>query len=202
MALAADQSRFSLRPISLIVAVSIVAMTAFQAMPVPWRNAIRYDRAAIGTGETWRLVTGHFVHLGWGHLALNMAGLALGTWLFGADRSPVQWVTATILSAVACGAGLWLFSPSVGWCVGLSGVLHGLMVVGFGGWMLAGDRWAAGLLAIVVAKMTWEQIGGGMPWESALAGGPVITDAHVWGATGGALFLAGDSVWKRLRAQV
>jgi hypothetical protein len=90
----------------------------------------------------------------------------------------------------------------VGWCVGLSGVLHGLMVVGFGAWILAGERWAIGLLAVVIGKMAWEQAGGSMPWESGMAGGRVITDAHVWGAVGGALFLAGDIAWRGLRAKV
>ena len=147
-------------------------------------------------------MTGHFVHLGWSHLALNLAGLGLGTWLFGSDRSPRQWLAATFVSALACGAGLWWFSPTVGWCVGLSGVLHGLMVVGFGGWVLAGERWAWGLLAVVIGKMAWEQLGGDMPWASALAGGRVVTDAHVWGAMGGAIFLAADVAWRGLRARV
>jgi len=202
MALAADQARFSLWPISLIVAASIVAMTIMQAMPVAWQHGLRYDRDAIGAGQYWRLITGHFVHLGWKHLALNLAGLALGTWLFGADRSPAQWLLATFTAALACGAGLWLFTPEILWCVGLSGVLHGLMVVGFGGWVLAGDRWAAVLLAVVLGKLTWEQLGGHMPWEAAMAGGWVVTDAHVWGAVGGAIFLAADAVWKQLRARV
>lgn len=202
MALGIDQPRFSLWPISLIVAASIVAMIAFQAMPVPWQYAMRYDREAVGSGEVWRLVTGHFVHLGWSHLGLNLAGLVLGTWLFGSDRSPLQWLLATFVSALACGGGLWLLSPNVGWCVGLSGVLHGLMVVGFGGWILAGERWAIWLLAVVVGKMAWEQMGGAMPWESTLAGGRVVTEAHVWGAIGGALFLGSDAIWRALRPRV
>jgi membrane associated rhomboid family serine protease len=27
----------------------------------------RYDREALESGELWRLVTAHLVHLGWGH---------------------------------------------------------------------------------------------------------------------------------------
>jgi rhomboid family GlyGly-CTERM serine protease len=172
-------------------------MSLFQAMPVAWQHALRYDRDAIGTGEVWRLVTGHFVHLGWGHLVLNVAGLVLGTWLFAADRSPTQWLLATLASALACGGGLWLFTPEVLWCVGLSGVLHGLMVVGFGGWAVTGDRWAVALLAVVVAKLAWEQAGGWMPWEATISGGSVVTDAHLWGALGGCAYLLAEQAWPR-----
>ena len=186
-------------PIYLIVAASIVTMAILQAAPEAWQEALRYDRDAIGAGQFWRLITGHFVHLGWKHFVLNMAGLVLGTWLFAVDRSPRAWLIATFASALGCGVGLWLFSPEVRWCVGLSGVLHGLMIVGFGGWMLAGDRWAALLLAVVLGKLAWEQTGGQMPWEEAMAGGTVITDAHVWGAVGGLVYLAGETLLRRTR---
>jgi rhomboid family GlyGly-CTERM serine protease len=186
----------------VIMTAACIVMVALQAAPLSWQQALRYDRAAVGSGELWRLVTAHFVHLGWGHLALNLAGLVLGTWLFATDRSPPQWLLATFVAALACGLGLWWFSPDVRSCVGLSGVLHGLMVVGFGGWILAGDRWAIGLLALVVGKMAWEQTGGSMPWEATLAGGTVITDAHLWGALGGALYLAGSAAWWFVRRRL
>ena len=182
--------------------ISTVIMIGLQALPEQWQHAIRYDRTAVTQGEFWRILSGNFLHLGWKHLALNLAGLWLGTWLFGADRPPREWLGATATVAISCGTGLWLFSPSVQWCVGLSGVLHGLMIVGFGGWALAGERGAFYLLAVVIGKMTWEQVGGDMPWASAMAGGRVITDAHVWGAAGGAAFLAWVYIWKGWRARV
>lgn len=182
------------RSIYLWVGASIVLMAAIQSLPPDVQNALRYDRDAVTAGEWWRIASGHFVHLGWKHLALNLAGLALGTWLFAADRSAGQWLLATLVSALACGVGLWLFTPEIRWCVGLSGVLHGLMIVGFGGWVLRGDRAALALLALVITKLAWEQAGGSMPWEDALAGGRVVTDAHLWGALGGALYLAPDVV--------
>lgn len=180
----------------------MLLMAALQAMPVAWQHAIRYDRGAIEAGQWWRLLSAHFVHLNWSHLALNLAGLGLGTWLFGTDRSPGRWMLATLLAAAGCGLGLYWFTPSVGWCVGLSGVLHGLMVVGFGGWVLAGDRWAALLLTLVVGKMAWEQFGGDMPWTGSMVGGTVITAAHVWGAVGGVLYLTGEAIWYHWRPQV
>lgn len=180
----------------------MVVMALLQAAPESVQLALRYERTRVDTGEIWRLVTGHFVHLGWRHLALNFAGLALGTWLFGADRPPRYWLLATMFAALSCGLGLWLLSPDVGWCVGLSGILHGLMVVGFGGWALAGEKAAWGLVAVVALKLWWEQTGGDMPWAESMAGGRVVTDAHLWGALGGLLYLAAETAWSRLRARV
>ena len=190
MSLPIELPSFSRRPIGLIVAAFVVLMTIFQALPPEQQHLLRYDRVAILNGDYYRLVSGHFIHLGWQHYALNMLGLVLGTWLFGPDRAPLEWTIAGVVLAFICGLGLLLFSPDVRWCVGLSGVLHGFMILGFGGWALAGDRVALALLVIVIAKMTWEQLGGAMPWEATLAGGRVITDAHVWGAVGGGIFLA------------
>jgi rhomboid family GlyGly-CTERM serine protease len=197
-----EKQLFSLIPIGGIVALAVVLMVAVQAAPAEWRLHLRYDRAAVAAGELWRLVTGNFVHLSWTHLTLNLAGLLLGTWLFGADRRPAQWVLAAAVSAVAVNAGLFLLTPSVHWCVGLSGLLHGLMVVGFGGWVLQGDRMAGWLLGVVLAKLMWEQLGGEMPWTEELAGGMVVTDAHLWGAVGGALYLSTAAFWQGFRAQV
>lgn len=199
MPLAPDQERFSLLPISLVVALFMLLMVVLQALPASWQQLIRYDRAAIAAGQWWRLFTGHFIHLDWKHLALNLAGLGLGTWLFGADRSPRRWLLAGLVLALGGSLGLYCFAPEVGWCVGLSGMLHGFMIIGFGSWALSGDRAGLLLLAVVVGKMAWEQLGGDMPWAASLAGGQVVTAAHLWGAVAGALFLAGETLWCRRR---
>jgi rhomboid family GlyGly-CTERM serine protease len=149
-----DMKRFSSEPIYLVVAFSMVVMALLQAAPDTWQNALRYDRQAVAAGEIWRVLSGNFVHLGWRHLGLNLLGLGLGTWLFAPDRPAGQWLVATLVAALAVNLGLFWFTPGVRWCVGLSGVLHGLMIVGFGGWALQGERYAWGLLAVVVAKMT------------------------------------------------
>jgi rhomboid family GlyGly-CTERM serine protease len=202
MALLIEQPGFSLRPIGLIVAGFVALMTLFQALPAATQDLLRYDREAVLAGEYYRLLSGNFVHLGWQHYALNIAGLALGTYLFGGDRHPLDWTLAGLVLSVVVGLGLLAYSPDVRWCVGLSGVLHGFMILGFGGWALAGDRLALGLLVIVIGKMTWEQIGGSMPWESALAGGRVVTDAHLWGAIGGGAYLAVSSALALRRRRV
>ena len=38
-------------------------------------EALSYQRDRITSGALWRLLSGHWVHLGWAHLLLNLAGL-------------------------------------------------------------------------------------------------------------------------------
>lgn len=199
MPLAAHQKSWSLLPIATIVGLFMLLMVAAQALAPSWQLLIRYEREAIAAGQWWRLLSGHFLHLDWEHLFLNLAGLALGTWLFGRDHSPRYWLLAGLVTAAGCGLGLYCFVPSVHWYVGLSGMLHGFMIIGFGGWLLAGDRWGAVLLLLVIGKMLWEQLGGEMPWADPLAGGQVVTAAHAWGAVAGACYLGAGLFWHRWR---
>src|SRR5271169_3004971 len=46
---------------------------------------LQYDRAAIGAGGWWRLLTAHLVHLDAHHLVLNELGLVLLWALFAGD---------------------------------------------------------------------------------------------------------------------
>ena len=148
---------------------------------------LRYDRDAILHGQWWRIISGNIVHLGWPHLLLNLAGLILVWLLFRHTLSTRSWIFVTLASAAAVGIGLLLFDPQLQWYVGLSGVLHGLFAAGLITALYAGNRGDWWLLLLFAAKITWEQLVGTMPGTAALAGGNVIVDAHLYGASGGAL---------------
>lgn len=149
---------------------------------------LRYERAAIVDGQAWRLATGHLVHLGWSHLALNLAGLALIWGLFQRQLTTLEWWWAGWMSTVTVSAGLFVFDADLVWYVGLSGVLHGLFIAGL---LLAIRRdfwWGdVALLVIVLGKLVWEQLHGALPGTTEMAGGNVIVAAHLYGAVGGAL---------------
>lgn len=147
------------------------------------RTILRYDRPALATGEWWRLLTAHFVHLNLEHAVLNSLGFALLWALFMRDYTPRQWAMIVLASLVAIDAGLWFREPGVVWYVGASGVLHGAMAAGawahlrrgeFDGWILA---------TFLVGKVIYEQFAGAMPFSTGL--GPVVVSAHFYGALGG-----------------
>lgn len=148
---------------------------------------LRYSRDAIAAGEIWRLITAHLMHLGAAHFALNAMGTVLAAALVGAQLRPLAWAWVWLVCALSVSGGLWWLHPDIGWYVGMSGVLHGLIVAGAVTGL--GDYrerlFAAAVLVAIAAKLGWEQWSGAMPGTAALAGGSVITEAHLYGAVGG-----------------
>jgi rhomboid family GlyGly-CTERM serine protease len=161
------------------------------------RQALRFAPGAISAGDYWRLLSGHVVHLGWSHFALNAAGLGLVWYLVGGAFDRVNWTIICIVSIIFIDAGLWLFNPRLQWYVGLSGVLHGMLAAG----LLAGLRRPqieiVVLSVLLLAKLAWEQLNGPLPGSESSSGGAVIVDAHLYGAIGG--FLAALVILIRVR---
>ncbi len=182
----------------LVAGVSALAI-ALQFGGEQVREALAYTRDGVAGGELWRLVTGHFVHLGWTHMWLNLAGLALVVWLVGGVFGWVRWLLVLGLTVLIIDVGFWFLYPNLAWYVGLSGVLHGLLVGGLLKGVVERDRESMILLGFVLAKLAWEQFSGGpLPGSEATSGGNVIVNAHLYGAVGGAL--AGTLLWRSARS--
>lgn len=156
--------------------------------PEHWQMLMEYQRLGVADGELWRFITGHLTHLGWGHLLMNLLGFWLIHQLFFRNGMPAMaCISGLILLTLTTSAGLYLFSPSIDWYRGFSGVLHGLLI-----WVLLRElkqHTAANalLLSLVVIKLAWEQFSGPIPGSEVIAKGRVIVDAHLYGGLGGAL---------------
>ncbi|MDH3265696.1 MAG: rhombosortase [Gammaproteobacteria bacterium] len=151
------------------------------------REWLSFDRPALASGELWRLVSGHFVHLGLSHLILNSAGLLLIWYLIFDAFSRSQWLIVSALVVASIDLGFWFLEPQLVWYVGLSGLLHGLLAAGVLVELKPGrpEMW---LLAIgLVAKLLYEQLIGPLPGSEESSGGNVIVAAHAYGAIGGVL---------------
>ena len=169
------------------VIVCAVVLLAFGGEPV--RSVWRYERSAVlDSGEYWRLVTAHFVHGSLLHATLNSAGLLLMAALFPRHYSPAAWIIIGISSGAAIDAGFVWNEPQLEWYVGLSGVLHGVLAAGVIAWWRNETKaLALALTVIVVGKLAWEQTSGALPLSGDM---PVIVDAHLYGAIGGAIAAA------------
>jgi rhomboid family GlyGly-CTERM serine protease len=189
----------------LCAGVSIVA-AALSWWPGAMQH-FRYDRDAILSGQVWRLVSGHLVHLNTTHLMVNLAGLLLLCELLW-NALPLRHGLGILLaSTVGVSLMLWWLDPAVTWYVGLSGVLHGL----WAGCALAGlltlaaggaasssrknaqgevgreARWlCVGALLLLGVKLGMEYVAGVELSSTSTAahwiGAPVVTAAHRYGA--------------------
>ena len=182
-----NQGHKNRRQCWVLAAVVAAAALLLQFGGTGLRDVLAWERSALGAGQAWRLLSGHFVHLGWTHLLLNLAGLALVSWLVGSAFGWLRWATIAVISIVAIDAGFWFLNPELDWYVGLSGLLHGLLLAGLLPGALRADREALVLSAFVVLKLAWEQFLGPMPGSETTSGGNVIVDAHLYGALGGLL---------------
>jgi rhomboid family GlyGly-CTERM serine protease len=152
---------------------------------------LRYERQAVLSGQYWRLLTAHLVHGSVRHLLLNLAGLGLIATLFARDFRPMQWLLIWVLSTLAIDIGFVWFEPQLDWYVGLSGVLHGMLAAGAVAWWRSEPKPLATALSLVlIGKLAWEQTQGALPLSGDL---PVVVNAHLYGAVGGAA--AGFLLW-------
>jgi len=161
---------------------------------------LRYGRTEIlESAEWWRVLTGNLVHLGFSHLLLNLSGLALISLLVGHAMSVRQWVFIGLCSMLGVGVGLLAFNPELGWYVGLSGALYGLLLAGAIAEFSNQKFFACALAAITVGKIIWEQIYGAAGTSEALTGGTVIVDAHLYGMLAGGVAALALQIFKFAR---
>ena len=163
----------------------------------PVRELGRWQRDAIDTGEYWRLVSGHLVHLGFGHLWPNLVALAIIGLLFEDVFRNADWARLGAAAVAAIDLGLYVLDPDVSWYVGLSGVLHGYVAAGALALILRGERLGVVLAAGVAAKLIFEQVVGPVPFTAASVGGPVVVAAHLYGVVGALLAAAATELLRR-----
>ncbi len=166
-----------------IVFLAACALLVLAELGGDWsRTHLAYDRGAIAAGQIWRLITAHFVHLDAEHTMLNGFGLVLMWALFAREYTFGRWMAIYLAAGLGIDVGLWFLTPDVSNYVGASGAQHGVMTAGTLAFLRRGDfiRWP--LAAIIVAKLSYEQFAGAMPFSDS---GTTVVDAHLYGAAGG-----------------
>jgi rhomboid family GlyGly-CTERM serine protease len=109
--------------VTLGVAAAAVVVFALGDLTV----LLEGNRAAVGRGQWWRLVTGHFTHFGADHLFWDLSMfVVLGVLAELADRRRFVWTM--IVSAVAISAAVALVQPDIDTYRGLSGIDSALFV--------------------------------------------------------------------------
>ena len=150
----------------------------------------QYSKVEVESGEWWRLVTGNLIHLNWRHLAMNAVALIAIYYLFPRLLLTAELFVVFLFCCICVTFGLYLFNPMVYWYVGLSGALHGVLVVLVVLDYLESKKWLTLVLMLaILAKLAWEFYFGPLPGSESTAGGKVVTHAHLYGALGGAILI-------------
>jgi len=181
-----------------VAALLLGACAVIAAFGDEGREILKYDRFAISNGEYWRLVSCHVTHLGYSHLALNLVGLVLVWLLVGRQYSSAQWLLVCTVSVAAVSGGFWFVDTDMLWYVGLSGILHGLLLAGAIQGVKSLPTESALICVLVIGKLGWEQLAGPLPGSESASGGTVVVNAHLYGAIGGVV--AAGMLWRRVPA--
>lgn len=146
------------------------------------RSLFAFDHKLIAGGQWWRLITGNYVHLGWYHLMLNEIGLLVLVLLCPQPLPARIWLLRLFVLSLGIGLCLFFLVPNLMRYVGMSGVIHGLFVLGLLPQALKRDWIAAACLVYLLGKLGYEVIIGAPISDAKAIGGHVVTQAHLYGA--------------------
>ncbi|MBE0485390.1 rhombosortase [Marinobacter sp.] len=167
---------------ALALMILLAALFLVPAGSLEWRPDLARS------GEWWRLVTGHLVHLNGWHLALNLAGLALVLTLYPRALPFRPLALALIWLTMFISGGLLVVTPDLPGYRGFSGCLHGLIAI----FAIHGFRrervLSASIMALLTGKLVMESTGLGLTDTATLIGGAVVWQAHALGFAGGTVF--------------
>lgn len=156
----------------------------------PIQAWVVWDHNAIADGQWWRIVTGNFSHTNLSHLAMNLIGLWVISYLF--QPNAIRLITSLLIISLFTGTGLLL--TNIQSYVGLSGTLHGLFGFFALTEALTGRRSSWLLVGGLIVKVAWEQFVGPSTTTGALINARVAIEAHLLGAVGGFIL-----AWLRLK---
>jgi rhomboid family GlyGly-CTERM serine protease len=178
------QTKHSLIPLLVVIISIVLALTEPMS-----NNLFAYDRNQLNHFQWWRLITGHFLHTNTSHLLLNLTGLTLLWALHGHHYKMPRYLIQFLVLCLGTSIGLYYFAHQMQWYVGLSGVLHGLFVIGayFDIRQKLRSGWA--ILIGVWIKVIYEQVFGASADVAKLIEANVAVDAHLFGTITGCIII-------------
>jgi rhomboid family GlyGly-CTERM serine protease len=167
-----------------IIIMALICLTTMLPEASVHNLALVHDKVA--EGEIWRIVTSQFVHLGFNHTVLNLVGYLIISASFREDILAKEEATALFISVIGVGLGIFFFNPEIGWYVGLSGAIYGILTH----YLIIGWQRSPFLSAFfgvyLIGKFIYEQfISGPDTVTAGIIGGMVAIDSHLYGAITG-----------------
>lgn len=167
---------------ALIIGTVILLVTFQDSVFSP----LALERDKVHQGEVWRLLTGNFVHFGWAHSLMNLAGFLIFSFTFTQELSTRKLGELFLFCPIAVGLCIYAFNPEYTTYAGLSGAIHGFFVAG----LILNKRHSLRFNFILVlalfAKIVIELQPNYQGTElHSLIPVPVAHEAHLYGALSG-----------------
>jgi rhomboid family GlyGly-CTERM serine protease len=163
---------------------------------IEWQSlisALDYSRQEVLSGEWWRLLSWHFVHLDITHAASNLVMLlVMALWIPKRVTIAALLLISGLLGVLSASL-IFLIWPQVHWYLGLSGLLHGLWF-----WIGVSRKDVAGvtILALLLLKLLID------PLPSSNTGLaipiPVLREGHWAGVLSSLILLLFSQLRRRL----
>lgn len=141
------------------------------------------DRAALASGEWWRLWTGHWVHFSSSHLGWNLAVLLAAGSLLERTR-PDRLLRFTLLAAPLISAAVLIGEPQLAAYGGLSGLATGTVTLLALTELERSSRdpiWWIGFLLLVAVKSGFDAVSHRSMFSHLATGIQVSSTAHLAG---------------------
>lgn len=154
-----------------------------------FQDELRYERNLILQGDYWRLLSAHFVHFNFIHLAMNLVGWWAFLVMCGRLFSLKQISLNIFILVFGISLSLLFLQVDFQWYLGFSGVLYGLLVLGSLHIALREQLTLGTLIfSVLIFKLGLDNYTDNQASVSArLIGAPVATAAHVYGLVMGLL---------------
>lgn len=172
-----------------LIGIALFALLCLLLLSLPdhWQQTLNYQIDPIKQGQLWRLLSANLLHTNLWHLLLNLAGLSLLLLLHQHHFQSRFYLLWLLVAGVLTNALLLLLFPGLDQLVGLSGALHAMVVLGALADIGQKDKTGWLLLALALAKVSYEQRFGPDPGLAQLIAAQVAVDAHLAGVVAGAL---------------
>lgn len=173
-----------LGPLLLIILCAVLFLFEPQAS-----HYLAFDRMQIEQFQWWRLLTGNLLHTNANHLLLNLTAVALLWALHGQYFTLANYTLMFFVLCISTTLLIYCFAKQLQWYVGLSGVLHGVFLIGAYFDIKQGMKTGWLLLLGVLLKVGHEQIFGASQDIADLINATVAIDAHLFGTISGLIMI-------------
>ena len=158
----------------------------------------QFDREAITDGDIWRLMTSHITHLSFAHLALNLLALGLCTYVANPKNSSLYLGVMWCWLMAFTGIGLYFYALDLNYYVGLSGALHGALLIAIVPSPYYSRLIRTVVVMVILGKVIWEQTSFYNDMGNAeLIGGRTEARSHLLGVIAGIIWVIGLLLWKK-----